>query len=170
MALRALPQTLTAAVMSLAVGLAGCGFQLRGGVGLPEAYTPVHVSGPQDLRAAIETGLRGGGAAVTAEPTEAGIRLELFGESFSQRTLSVDPDSGNAQEYEVAYSVSYRVLDRAGRALVEPTALSLQRDYFFDSDAVLGTSRQVTVLHEEMRRDAAQQVLRRVNAALNAAP
>ena len=44
--------------------------------------------------------------------------------------------------------------------------VSLLRDYVADADAVLGKSREEGVLHAEMRRDAAAQIMRRVATAL----
>jgi outer membrane lipopolysaccharide assembly protein LptE/RlpB len=162
------PLLLAAALAIASAG--GCGFHLRGGVSLPEAYAPVYVSGSQDLRGALMTGLRGGGVEVTTDPASAGARLEIRNESFSRRTLSVDPDSGRAQEYEVSYQVRYRLVDGEGRVIADPPPIALQRDYFFDADAVLGTSREVSTLYEEMRRDAAQRILRQVDAAVRAGP
>jgi len=46
-------------------------------------------------------------------------------------------------------------------------SVSLLRDYVFDPDAVIGKSREEGVLREEMRRDAAQQILRRIRAAIS---
>ncbi len=152
--------------LALAVALAGCGFHLRGGVSLPEAYSPVYVVAPGLLGAEVEAALRAGGVAVTDDPGAAGARLEVAGERFARRTLSVDPDTGKAQEYELSYSTRFRLLDAGGDVLMGPRPIALQRDYLFDADAVLGSSRQQSVLREEMRRDAVQQLLRRVNAGL----
>jgi outer membrane lipopolysaccharide assembly protein LptE/RlpB len=43
--------------------------------------------------------------------------------------------------------------------------VSLVRDFTYDPEAIIGTSREEAVLYVEMRRDAAQQILYRLRAA-----
>ena len=51
--------------------------------------------------------------------------------------------------------------------LVNRQTVSLVRDYVFDTDQVIGKSREQNVLRKEMRRDAAQRILTRLSAALS---
>ena len=145
---------------------AGCGYQLRGAVSLPPGLDAVHVDGPPGIGAALVQALEGGGARISSTRDPMGVLLQLSDERFDRRVLSVDPDTGKEREFELAYRVTFRLLGGDGEELVSAQTVSLLRDYKFDSDALLGASHEQDTLRAEMRRDAAGQVVRRIEAAL----
>ena len=154
---------LTLAIMTVG----GCGYQLRGGLSLPPALDTIHVAGPAGIGDALTQMLESGGASVLPEGGSAKAVLRLGRERFSRRVLSVDPDTGKEREIELAYSVAFRVVAGGdGEELMPEQTVSLLRDYVVDAGAVLGKSREENVLREEMRRDAAGQIARRLVAAL----
>lgn len=153
-------------VLLLAVGAGGCGYQLRGAVALGSDLDAIHVSGPNDIRGAVARVLEGGGIRVDSTRNEASPVLRLGDERFTRRVLSVDPNTGKAREFEVAYHVAYRLVGGDGVEMVPAQAVTLVRDYVFDADAVLGKSREQRVLRDEMRRDAAARIVRRIASAL----
>ena len=69
------------------------------------------------------------------------------------------------QEFELSYTVSINARTADGKILIPPEVLSVRRDYVFDRDALIGKSREESVLRIEMRQDAAQQILLRLRAA-----
>ena len=148
------------------VATGGCGYQLRGGVSLPPALDGIHVAGPAGIGGALTQMLESGGADIRPGSESAKAVLRLSRERFTRRVLSVDPDTGKEREIELAYSVAFRVAGGDGEELMPEQTVSLLRDYVIDVDAVLGKSREQGVLHAEMRRDAAAQIMRRVAAAL----
>ena len=153
-------------VLALAIATAGgCGYQLRGAVSLPPDLDAIHVAGPPEIGAALARMLDSGGIQVQA-PGPARAVLRLSDERFSRRLLSVDPDTGKEREFELAYQVAFQLTDAGGEVLVPKQSVSLLRDYIFDADAVLGKSREQSVLHTEMRRDAAGQIARRLATSL----
>ncbi len=151
--------------LAASVLLASCGFQLRGAPNLPEGTT-IFVRAPSAIARELEIYLRDGGATITAQRDEADAVLDVSGEDFYKRVLSVDPDTGKEREFELSYTVSFYLRESDGSMLVERQTLKLLRDYVFDADQVIGKSREQGVLRKEMRRDAAQQILSRINAAL----
>ena len=50
--------------------------------------------------------------------------------------------------------------------MIENGRVNLLRDYVFNPEAVIGAGREEELLRDEMRRDAARQLMRRVEAAL----
>ena len=58
---------------------------------------------------------------------------------------------------------SYTVTDSAGKELVKPSVASARRDYNFDEDQLLSATREEELLHDEMREDAAQSILRKMS-------
>ena len=144
----------------------GCGYSLRGGASLAPDLDALYISGPAGIGEALTQIYEGAGIGIQSTRESARTLLLLSDEQFSQRVLSVDPGTGKERELELAYRVAFRVTDGAGGELVAKQTVSLLRDYVIDTDEVLGKSREQDVLHAEMRRDAAGQILRRIEAAL----
>lgn len=152
-------------LMALAL-LAGCGFHLRGAVTLPEGLSPVQVRGAStELRQRLELFLTDGGARVTDAREAAQSVLSVHEERFGERVLSVDSQTGKAREFEITYRVSFEVIDADGTVILPQREVSLVRDYVFDPGAVIGKSRERGVLQQEMRRDAAEQIVRALGTA-----
>ena len=154
---------LLAAVIAIA---GGCGYQLRGAVSLPQDPGAMHITGPRNVADALVLLLEAAGIRVEPTRESATTLLRLEDERFSQRVLSVNPNTGKESEFELAYRVTFQVTGPEGEALVPRQTVSLLRDYVFDADAVLGKSREENVLHAEMRRDAAGRIARRIAASL----
>jgi LPS-assembly lipoprotein len=164
-ALRRGGRTRVPAVMLLAALLAGCGFQLRGTEVLPPDLGALHVSAPNVLLRETEVFLEGSNTRLVPGHDGADVVLTMGNERYDRRVLSVDPSTGKEREFQLAYSVDVRAVTRDGRTLIAPQVVTLQRDFVFERDALLGASREETVLREEMRRDAVQQILYRLRAA-----
>ena len=154
-------------VLTLAIVAAGgCGYQLRGSVPLPPGLDAIRIAAPTDLRNALVQLLDSGGVRVQPAGGSAGVLLRIGDERFDRRVLSVDPVTGKESEFELVYQVVFGVTGAEGEELVPKQTVSLIRDYVFDADAVLGKSREQSVLHAEMRRDAAAQIVRRIESSL----
>ncbi len=153
-------------LIAAALLLSGCGFKLRGAVELPETIRTVQVMAPPELRNDILTLLESGGVGVSPSGSGADARITVTSERFSRRVLSVDPNTGKEREFELAYTLDFGVTDRGGQAVIENGKVNLLRDYVFDPEAVIGAGREEELLRNEMRRDAARQLMRRVEAAL----
>jgi LPS-assembly lipoprotein len=156
-----------AASLLLAAHLTGCGFELRGRASLPDDIRSVHVNAPAELRDELQIFLEGGGAELAESGTSADVTINVSSETYDRRVLTVDPNTGKEREFELAYSVVFDVKRANGIPVLASQSVSLIRDYVFDPDAVIGKSREEGVLREEMRRDAAQQILRRIRAAIS---
>ena len=154
-------------LLALAIVIAGgCGYQLRGTVSLPPDLGAMHVAGPRDVGADIVLLLESAGVRVESTRDSASALLQLRNERFSRRVLSVNPDTGKESEFELAYQVTFEVTGAEGEELVPRQTVSLLRDYVFDPNAVLGKSREESVIRAEMRRDAADRIVRRIGASL----
>lgn len=146
--------------------LAGCGFQMRGATKLPEDVRNVHVAGPLVFVDEIEVFLESGGASVTEDEEAADAIVNVGQETYQRRVLSVDPNTGKDREFQLVYTVRFSISRPDGTIAVDPEGIRIVRDYVFDQDQVLGKSREDTVLREEMRRDAAQELVRRMEVRL----
>lgn len=148
-------------VLSSLVG--SCGFQLRGDVQLAPGLSPLHIadSGSPALRSEIRAMLRSSGVALARQPESAAAVLEIERASQSRRVLSVDAQ-GRAREYEVLYSVRYRVRRNDKPQLARTVRLS--REILFDADSVLALDYETRSLYRDMQRDAARLILQQLQA------
>ena len=157
--------TLLGAVCSLLL-LAGCGFHLRGS-DYRLAYSTIYVQSAvavnPALTQAVQQSLRSAHTHITATRDEAAGVLLLQGEDNQRRPLSVSA-KGKAQEFELHYSVTYALETPKGKSLLAPQTVTQTRVYSFDSAAVLGKSGEEDLLWQDMRRDAAQEIVRRLAA------
>jgi LPS-assembly lipoprotein len=158
------------AAVACLVGLAGCGFQLRGAVELPPAYRAVHVRASDPLVGEpLKLYLEAGGARLAASPAEADLTLAVTREARDRRVTAVDPRTGKPREYELAYALTYEVAGRKGDAILPPETVRLVREYTFEADAVLAKGEEEAVIYADMREDAVQQILRQLRLALGGA-
>lgn len=150
----------------LCVSVSGCGFQLRGIAGETLALERVHV-GPAnrlpDIRRELERQLRQSGT-VIAEESAAEAVIELV-EQRTRRRPVTSTGSGSAARYQLDLEVTFAVR-RADSILLTPTTISSQRIYSFDPGSLVGNSEEEELLTNEMRRDVAARILRRVDAVV----
>lgn len=147
----------------LTSSLLGCGFQLRGAVELPPSMQMIFVQGGSLALNRELKGLLASSATVVEQAADAQAILQVMGEKNTRRTLSVD-SRGKVQEMELHYAVRFQVRKPDGEVLLAEETISLQRDYLNDESDVLGKSNEAVVLQTEMQRDAAQRIVRRIQA------
>jgi len=167
------PQRVARALVSLVliysvVLLGGCGFHLRGSIDLPEELTEVALVGTRpngELGVALRNGFARVGGQVVDSGESASSVLVITQDSFSRRVLSVD-SIGQANEYEVAYNLGFRLDDPDGTNRVVQQSINLRRQYRFNPDLTLAKADEEARLIREMRQDAARQLLRRLKAGI----
>ena len=147
--------------------LAGCGWHLRGmsKVGLEYRSIYVQSEGAPQEAAVLATELRYSGINVTSDAHTADAVIVVSNEKYDRRVLSVNTTTGKASEYEIGYQVTATAHSAAGKVLLKPHTVTLSRDYSFDEAAALGAYQQEDTIRAELRRDAAGQILRRLNSA-----
>ena len=150
------------------LALSACGFHLRGAssVELPPELAVMRVtmggSSYPPLLVEVRNALLALGTTRLTDDVAAPVPvLQLQGESSQSQVLAID-SSGRINAYLLHYRVSFSLLGGDGRVLLPEQAVRLQREYTFDRLNVLATERQSEFLQTEMRRDAAQQILRRL--------
>jgi len=145
--------------------LAGCGFHLQGISHLPPAFaTTAVVAGDRytDFNRALGDALRVSGTAVVADSQHAGATVDVLADENGQRVLSVSANN-TPTEYEVYYTIRYRV--RVGeREALPPQALTLTREYSFDTAAVLAKEHEQELIRGALARELAALVMRRLAA------
>jgi LPS-assembly lipoprotein len=145
--------------------LAGCGFELRGADVLPPDLKNLYLVANIDVTIDFENFLETSDTRIVSSREQADVILTVVNPRYDRRVLSVDPTTGKEREYEIVYTVDVSAVGKQGRVFIPTQSVSLVRDFIYDPEAIIGTSREEAVLYVEMRRDAAQQILYRLRAA-----
>lgn len=153
-------------VAGLVVVLAGCGFQPRGRIAVPAGLDRMEVRGAPAftvLGAELRRRLRAHGIRVVEAGEPADAVLRILSNRAGLRVVSVAP-TGKAQEYLLFTDMRYDVVDRQGRALLEPSNLRLTRTLLFDPNQVLAVDAEAAVRREDMEREAVRLILYRLQS------
>lgn len=156
--------------LGLTVLLSACGFHLRGSNGsfmLPFATMYIGLPETSPLAIGLKRYIRAiGSTEVVSTKDGADAVLEVLSDPERNRTktiLSLNKN-GRVQEYQLGYSINFRVLDKAGNQLLAPTTISLVRPITFDESQVLAKETEEAALYRDMRNDLVQQIMRRLAA------
>lgn len=151
-------------VACLAVLVGACGWQIRGAYDIPASIQPMSVQGADNNSVAADVRDRLGvnGVELVSRP-QAAARL-VISERTEQRVLTVG-SGGKVDEYELIYSVDWRLEDRDGeQPLIGPIEMQARRDYTQDPGEILGREDQEGALLDDMRADLAARIMFRLQA------
>jgi LPS-assembly lipoprotein len=161
--------TLNVCIFTIVLTIVGCGFKLRGDYGLPagiqqlqllaaQKNTPLHrILGKQLQGLDIEVWDSMATAEQINEKVDAVVYL--VSDQLERRLLSLF-STGQVAEYELLYTIKYRIQFPAQDAqLVE---FDVTREYQDDPDAVLAKSRELDLIQQEMRQEAANRIIRQI--------
>ena len=149
--------------------LMSCGFQLKG-TGSSESMglqglelRLVSVQPRSDLTREVSRELSNAGAVLT-DATDPALQLTLQAEQFSQRNVSLTAQA-RAAELELTLSVDF-VLEQTEQDPTDARA-TVTRQMLNDPRNIVGKTEELRLLREEMRRDLAAQIVRRIGHSLD---
>ncbi len=152
-------------VVLLLVALGGCGFQLRGSAGkLAPDLSPVYLQGPDlygPFMSQVRSGLRAASAVLADQAQQARTILQVFSADYRRRQLSVS-GTGSVREDQLTFIVEFEVRTPKGTVVRPRQRIMVQRDYTYSVTAALSLSDEESLLQRDMYRDAAQQLLWRL--------
>ncbi len=154
----------TLAAAALLLGLAACGFQLRGTAELPfeTLYMPSASGGVAlELKRNIQAGTR---TMVVDDPKKAQAVMEFVRETREKVILSLT-GAGRVREFQLRYVVGFRVHDGKGTEFIPASVIQLQRDVTFNDAEVLAKEAEEQLLYRDMQTDMVQQIMRRLSSA-----
>jgi LPS-assembly lipoprotein len=156
-------------ILTIILTIVGCGFKLRGDYGLPKEIqqlqllaaqknTPLHrILGKQLQGFNIEVWDHTASAEQIKEQVDAIVYLTS--DQLERRLLSLF-STGQVAEYELVYTINYRIQFPAQDA--QEIEFDVTREYQDDPDAVLAKSRELDLIQNEMRREAANRIIRQI--------
>ena len=150
-------------VALIASVLTGCGFHLRGDFLLPPELQTLHVTSVDrhgELTRLVKNHFTINNVNLVKSSQHDIPELRILKDNLNRRTLSVFPN-GQVAEYELIYSVRYQL------KLEDQTqqySFELNRDYQDDPDKALAKSRELSLILSELRREAADRILRNLSS------
>ena len=153
--------------MLCALTLSACGFHLRGQSTLLLPFESLYVKAASnyspfiiELKQTIATN----GTKVEESPEQAQVTLEIVSEVADKQILSLS-GAGRVREYRLQYRISLRLVDAQQKEWLPPSNIVLRRDYSYDDTQLLAKEQEEALLYQDMRSEAVQQILRRLNHA-----
>ena len=145
--------------------VAACGFQLRGAAQLPFNTIFVQAAATSQFAPQVRRAVRAGSTTrLTDAPEQAEVLLQILSEVQEKNILSLT-GSGRVGEYQLRYRVSFRLTDSKNREHIPASEIVMQRDYTFSDDQALAKEAEEALLYRDMRNDAVQQLVRRLQSA-----
>ena len=159
-----------ACLLAVFLCLISCGFQLKGAdsngvsTGLQGLELRlISVQPRSDLTREVSRELSNAGAVLT-DATDPALQLTLQAEQFSQRNVSLTAQA-RAAELELTLSVDF-VLEQTEQDPTDARA-TVSRQMLNDPRNIVGKTEELRLLREEMRRDLAAQIVRRIGHSLS---
>lgn len=145
--------------------LMGCGFHLRGFVDMPNWLSNVSIviqNAHRDLGPLLKDQLEAYKIYVNPDPTKANYLLIIESDGIQQQMTNVSASTAPRQ-YLLIYDVQFTLVKVKGGVIIPPTHVSVTRQLTINSDRILGSNSEETLLSTEMRRDAAMQIINRLS-------
>ncbi len=144
------------------LALGACGFHLRGQADLSFQNLYVQQAGAPGIATELRRALRSNGITVVETPKQAEMLLELMGEGYEKRILSLS-GGGKVREYELLYHVNFRTRESGSELWGPMQTVEGRRDYSFDDAQLLAKEGEEARLNSDMRADAVREILRRLS-------
>lgn len=165
--LKAMRLTLLSLALAFTLLLSACGFHLRGHNAFALPFQTLYVKSGNDFAPFIvelKRAIEANNVRVVGSAEQAQLTLEIVHEIMDKQILSLS-GGGRVLEYRLQYRVSLRLYDLKQRDWLPPEEISLQRDFSYNDAKVLAKEQEEAMLYQDMRNDAVQQILRRMNRA-----
>ena len=150
-------------VLLCAALLPGCGFHLRGEYNVPFASVYVAAAGTSQVATRLQRELTNSPTKLTTAAKDAEAQLNIVEEKRDRLILSLS-GAGRVREYQLKLTVRYQLVESKGAVAIPTSEIQLQRILTYDDSQVIAKQQEEAMLYQDMERDAAGQILRRMTA------
>lgn len=160
-----MPFRLIVPVLSCALLLCGCGFQLRGDADLPPEMKKTQLVIDDQYSALarrVKTMLEQNGVKFVGGD-EATAILEIPENQVVTNVLTIG-NNARVQEYRITHTVQFMLTDARGNVILPTQTLRQTREISFDEQAILATSREQEYLEEDLAENLARLLVTRLEA------
>jgi LPS-assembly lipoprotein len=155
-------------LLSSALVLSACGFQLRDTADLPSEMASTNLVIENEYSALarrLEVLLTQSGVELVG-PDQATAILEVPVNRVVTDVLTIG-DNARVREYRVSHTVEFQLLDAAGKELLSRQTLRQTREISFDEQEILGASREQEYLQKDLANLMARLILQRLEGSGN---
>lgn len=148
----------------LSILLTACGFHLQGEKALAPPLHRMYVQaadpyGP--LVRSLQQSLRMSEVKLVDSAAQADTVLIILQDTPSQQLLAPN-GTLQTRQYILAITVIFEITDAKGRILISPQTLSEGRPITIQSNQILGSSNEVNIYYQQMRRILAYSIMNRL--------
>ena len=154
-----------AGALATIVGLAGCGFKLRGSQAF--AFTRIAIMPTPGGAIAQELRRSFGNEVQVLAPDEPLTRAQLVltvAEDRREKVVVGVNTSGQVREFQLRMRVRLHLTTAKGKELIAGDEILQQRDISYNETAALAKEAEEALLYRDMQSDIVQQILRRLVA------
>ncbi len=138
-----------------------CGFHLRGLSSIPFESVYIQASDPLvvlDIKRRIQASSK---TIVLDSPNDSQAILHILNARKRKVILSVS-GSGRVREFQLRYSISFKVTDKNGREVVPIGNIEVKRVLPFSDSAFLASQKEEEMLVKEMKKNAILKMMDRL--------
>ena len=158
---------LTLLASGAALGVAGCGFQLRKApnFAFKALFSPFAESSTlgTELKRSLESNGNVRVISDVRQIDQADVILDVLIDRREKTVVGLNA-SGQVREFQLRIRFSFKLRTPGGKELIAPTEILQQRDISFNESAVLAKESEEGLLYREMQSDIIQQIMRRLAA------
>lgn len=147
--------------------LSACGFHLQGILPLAPPLQRLYIQGPDpygNLARILQQYLLMSGVTLVNSAVEASTVLTILHDGNSQKLLSVNITQ-QTRQYNISVTVQFEISDNTGRVILPTQTLVETRTLTVQSDQILGSSNEASMLYQQMRRTLAYAIMNRLASA-----
>ena len=158
---------LTLLATSMTLGVAGCGFALRGTprFAFKSLFSPFAESSllGTELKRSLESGGNVRVISDVRQIDQADVILDVLQDQREKTVVAVNA-SGQVREFQLRIRFRFKLRSAKGKDLIPTTEILQKRDISFNESAVLAKETEEGLLYREMQSDIIQQIMRRLAA------
>lgn len=143
----------------------GCGFHLRGTADVPIWLNNVNITvehAHRDLANILAEELRSYHVKLCPNPALANYMVIIEHDEFKEHITSISSGSLSRQ-YNLSYQVFFKLVKANGEELIPLTSVKVNRNMTVNTNRMLGSNQEESLLKAEMRRAAVTKLLYRIS-------